>query len=423
MQNTCCYAAQVNLKENMKNIATLTICSINYLAKALVLFESYRQHHPGQHFYIVIVDRKNSEFITPSNDVKIIWVEDLPIPKFNQYAFSFDVIEFNTNVKPTAMKLLLDKYDSVIYLDPDIEVFAPLTPVFEALENASLVLTPHCNTPILDGCKPDDLEFMKFGTFNLGFVAVVRSDEGVAFLRWWEARCLEHGFYEPQSGLAVDQKWMSLAPSYFPSLQILHDVGLNVAFWNLHERQLAFDSGRWIVNNTTPLRFIHFSSFDATNPQVVAQKQNRFAPGSRPDFEAAASAYAEKLIAAGSSTYAKAKYSFDYFDDGTYIAPALRRYYAALKVTLFPNVDNPFDATKLVKLFATKNGFLVRGNKPVKRHNFHDMASYGLQVNIINGLLKFCLRVVGPERYFNLMRYMAHISSLRNQAALFDKKH
>lgn len=406
----------------MKNIAALTICSTNYLAKALVLFDSYRQHHAGQHFYILIVDRKNPEFIAPSDDVEIIWVEDLPISNFNQVAFSFDVIEFNTNVKPTAMKLLLDKYDSVIYLDPDIEVFAPLTPVFDALETASLVLTPHCNTPILDGCKPDDLEFMKFGTFNLGFVAVAQCEEGFAFLKWWEARCLEHGFYEPQSGLAVDQKWVSLAPSYFSGLKILHDVGLNVAFWNLHERQLSFDGGRWLVNNTIPLKFIHFSSFDAANPQVVAQKQNRFAPGSRPDFERAATVYAEKLIAAGSNSYAKAKYSFDYFDDGTYISPALRRYYAALRATLFPNVDNPFDATEDVKSFAKKNGLLVRGNIPAKRHNFHDMGSYGLQVSIINELLKFCLYVVGPERYFNLMRYMAHISSLRNQAALFDKK-
>lgn len=407
----------------MKSIAALTICSINYMAKAIVLFESYRQHHVEQHFYIVIVDRKNPDIVTLSDEIRIVWVEDLSILNFNQVAFSFDVIELNTNVKPTAMKLLLERYDSVIYLDPDIEVFAPLTPVFEALENASLVLTPHCNTPILDGCKPDDLEFMKFGTFNLGFVAVSQCEEGFAFLNWWEARCLEYGFYEPQSGLAVDQKWVSLAPSYFPRLKILHDVGLNVAFWNLHERQLSFDNGRWLVNEATPLRFIHFSSFDALNPQMVAQKQNRFAPGARPDFERAATAYAEKLIAAGTNEYTKRKYSFDYFDDGAYIAPALRRYYAILRSERFSNIANPFDATQSVKTFASREGLLVRGNMPAKRHNFHDMGSYGLQVRLINRMLRLCLYLVGPERYFNLMRYLAHISSLRNQAALFHKKH
>ena len=406
----------------MQKIAAVTICSINYIAKALVLFDSYRKQHPEHDFYVVIVDRKKSDFTINRDGLSMIWAEDLLIPNFHQAAFSFDVIEFNTNVKPTALKMLLKKYDAVAYLDPDIEVFAPLSPVFEGLENASIVLTPHCNTPILDGCKPDDLEFLKFGTFNLGFVAVSKCDEAFAFLDWWSARCLEHGFYEPQVGLAVDQKWVSLAPSYFTNLKILHDVGLNLAFWNLHERHLSYENQEWLVNGDVPLRFIHFSSFNASKPEIIAQKQDRFAVGSRPDFEVVAKKYAEKLILAESEKYSSHKYGFDYFDDGTYITPALRRFYSVLRPERFSGIKNPFEANGPVKSFAEKNGLLVKGNIPAKRHNFHDMKSYGFQIRLILKMFRFALYVIGPERYFNLMRYLAHISSLRNQADIFSKK-
>lgn len=406
----------------MQKIASVTICSINYIAKALVLFDSYREQHPEHDFYVVIVDRKKNDFTVNRDGLSIIWAEDLLIPNFYQAAFSFDVIEFNTNVKPTALRMLLEKYDAVAYLDPDIEIFAPLSPVFEGLENASIVLTPHCNTPILDGCKPDDLEFLKFGTFNLGFVAVSKCDEAFAFLDWWSARCLEHGFYEPQVGLAVDQKWVSLAPSYFANLKILHDVGLNLAFWNLHERHLSYENQKWLVNGNVLLRFIHFSSFNALKPEIIAQKQDRFAPGSRPDFEVVAKKYSEKLILAESEKYSSHKYGFDYFDDGTYITPALRRFYSVLRLERFSEIENPFEANGLVKKFAEKNGLLVRGNIPAKRHNFHDMKSYGFQIRLILKMFRFALYIIGPERYFNLMRYLAHISSLRNQVDIFSKK-
>ena len=406
----------------MQKIASVTICSINYIAKAMVLVDSYRLHHPDHDFHIVIVDRKDPDLKIDRAGLSVIWAEDLEIPDFYQKAFTFDVIEFNTNVKPTALKNLLKKYDAVLYLDPDIEIFAPLTPVFNGLEQAPIVVTPHYNTPILDGHKPDDLELLKFGTFNLGFVGVAQSNEAFAFLDWWSARCLEHGFYEPQAGLAVDQKWVGLAPSYFPNLKILHDVGLNLAFWNLHERTLSIKDGTWVVNGQVPLRFIHFSSFNASKPEIIAQKQDRFAAGSRPDFEPLARAYAAKLISAESEKYGKQKYGFDYFDDGVYIAPALRRFYAALYTERFSTVKNPFDENSSVRKFAMKNNLLVRGNLPAKRHNFHDMKSYGLQIKIILKMFRLALYLIGPERYFNLMRYIAHISSLRNQADIFNKK-
>lgn len=405
----------------MSKNAAVTICSLNYLAKALVLFESYRLHHPQHPFYIVLVDRKTPGFSLSKPGLSLIWAEDLPINNFLQYAFAFDIIELNTNVKPTVLKLLLAEYDSVLYLDPDIHVLAGLDMVFEALDSASIVVTPHTNKPILDGKKPDDLEFLRFGAFNLGFIGVSRCAEALAFLDWWSVRCLEYGFYEPQVGLAVDQKWVNLAPSYFPKMTILRDVGLNVAFWNLHERHLSLVDGKGMVNGDVPLKFIHFSSFDGLAPETVAQKQNRFSPGSRPDFELFAREYAKLLLAVDTSQFAGRKYGFDYFDDGIYVTPALRRFYAAFRLREFSAIKNPFDPTEGVRTFASKNGLIVKGAAEAKRLNFQDVGAYKFQITILLKMCRLALFLLGPNRYFALMRYLAHISSLRNQVEMFGK--
>lgn len=333
----------------------------------------------------------------------------------------FDVIEFNTNVKPKAMLRLLESHDTVVYLDPDIKVYAPLVPVMSALESHSVVVTPHANQPILDGKKPDDLEFLKFGSFNLGFVGVAASDEGRRFLEWWSNRCLELGFYEPQMGLAVDQKWVQLAPCYFPNLGILHDPGLNLAFWNLHERTLSQVEGKWVVNDKFPLRFIHFSSFNSSYPENIANKQSRFAPNSREDFIAAARDYADELHSKEQEYPTTRSYSFDYFTNGKPVSAALRRAYAS-RLGELADVENPFDASEGVYAFAKRNGLLSRGDRPAKRRTFKDIGSESAQVQVINFFLRFALRILGPDRYFDLMRYLSHISSIRNQTEVFKTK-
>lgn len=404
----------------MTSSAALTICAINYLPKALVLYESYLRHHPDHSFYIVLVDRKDESIHIERKNLTVIWVEDLGVQDFLQHAFAFDVIELSTNVKPSALKYLLSRHDVALYIDPDIRIYAPLEPVYDALQTASVVVTPHTNLPVVDGAKPDDVDLLRFGAYNLGFVGVSRCDEGVRFLDWWSDRCLAFGYYEPQLGLAVDQKWVDLAPAFFPALRILHDAGLNVAFWNLHERHMSQREGIWWVNGNVRLRFIHFSSFDAQRPEVVAYKQNRFAPGSRPDFEQLATEYAGELRLEGSEEYNRRKYGFDYFNDGTYITPALRRFYAGLKGQ-FASIVNPFDPASRVMAFARRNGLLTRDNAAAKRHTFHDVGKFGRAIRFIHFMLRIALRVLGPNRYYMLMRYLSHISSLRNQVEMFGR--
>jgi hypothetical protein len=401
------------MKLPLKTNAVVTICALNYLAKALVLKDSYISSHVDSDFYILVIDKRNQDVIDRNPDVRFLWVEELGIPGFHHYAFKFDIIELSTNVKPTILSQLLKQYDTVLYIDPDIKVFAYLAPVYEALETHSIVVTPHTLTPVLDGCSPSDIDFLRFGAFNLGFVGVSRCDEGFAFLEWWSARCLEFGYYEPPAGLAVDQKWVDLAPCYFPSLKILREPGLNVAFWNLHERFFTQSGDAWQVNHL-PLYFFHLSSFSLDEPHAIAHKQSRFASGSRPDIHGILDEYAKELLAHDNGFYESFQYAFDYLDTGEYISPTLRRFYAALE-DRFPPGENPFQNGSAAHRFSLSKRLAVSNYRPTKRYTFKDLDKFASVIRISNFCLKIMLRLVGPNRYFSLMKFLVHVSSIRGQ--------
>jgi hypothetical protein len=393
--------------------AAFTVCASNYFGKALVLQQSYQKYHPESDFYVLIVDKKHTRLDTQHSGAHVLWVEDLGIEGFSSYAFKFDLVELSTNVKPYTMTILLGHYDQVLYLDPDICVYSDLSPVFDALACNSIVVTPHALTPN----ETADCGFLRFGSFNLGFLGVSKCEESFEFLDWWSRRCLEYGYTEPQLGLSVDQKWIDLAPSFFAGLKILRDPGLNVAPWNLHERTILKREGAWLVNEKYPLRFFHFSSA-ASDPHAIALKQTQLAPISRLDLHELLDGYADCLAKNGGERYSHEIYSFDYFDDGLYVSRTLRRFYAALK-SKFPREENPFAHNSAVQRFAVSQGLVKKGLKVADRPKFIQSGEYSKEINIISFVLRNILRLAGPNRYFLLMNYMAHISSIRNQGGLF----
>jgi hypothetical protein len=394
-----------------------TICARNYFAQALLLHKSFQAHHPEADFHVVLVDRRDDAFAARFPHVSITWAEDLGLPHFAAHALRFDVIELSTNVKAHCLSLLLDRYETAMYLDPDTYVFDRLTPVYEALAHSSIVVTPASTTPILDGHRPDDIEFLRVGVFNLGFAAVARCDEARRFLQWWSDRCLSDGFHETQSGVFVDQKWVNLAPCYFDGCRILKDPGINMAQWNLHERVLSVVDGRYMVNSASALRLFHFSSFDPHRPQAIAKRQSRIPEGSRTDLTNLLDDYAKELLDAGFDEFSSLEYGFDYFPWGDYVSPTLRRLYANPAYG-FSLDEDPFRPESALVRFARSKRLVGPSIGKAARATAGDVSKHGLQIKLISYAFKLALRVFGPNRYFLLMRYLAHASSIRNQPPL-----
>jgi hypothetical protein len=296
----------------MKSRTYFTICSNNYLAQATVLGKSVMQHDPSSSFLIVLADRK-SEVI----DYRDIPFEVLPTTSFeplsDELSIKYDIIEFNTCIKPRVIEYLFTERgaEQAIYLDPDIRVYAPLAEVDEALKTANVALTPHAYTPITpDGKGPTDNLFLRFGVYNLGFIALKRNDETLRLVRWWKDRTFTSGFSRPADGQFVDQLYINLAPIFFEGVSLLRHEGYNVAPWNFHERTLSVDDGIYRVNGDKPLVFFHFSSFRIDSGELPVHHYNRYAMRDRPDLVELHAKYNDELKAAGYLRYARIRWAY-----------------------------------------------------------------------------------------------------------------
>lgn len=388
-----------------KNYTVFTVCNLAYLPKALVLAESLATfNHPK--LKIFLFDKK-IEGELPYDLAEFEWVEDLGLVNFSQYAFKYDITEFSTSLKPWLTLKLLESNDKVIFLDPDTCLFSSLNPILNLLDDRDVILTPHYITPHPEG----DLGMMRFGSFNLGFFAVNSSLESLRFLRWWNERCLELCYFETQFGLSTDQKWVSIAPCFFPKLHISFDLGYNVAFWNVHERVISVNpQGGYLVNDEYPLVFFHFSSFDEKNPELLSKRSFADRDTGRKDYIELASKYNSSLQRL-KNKISTTKYGFDFMSNGDYISPTLRRAYASVLKDL-PSEHDPFDSNGVVADFAKKN-HLVSDGSGYKPSGFGDIGSNKSKFYLINKVMKLVLYALGPNRFMNFSRLLVYLSSFR----------
>jgi glycosyltransferase involved in cell wall biosynthesis len=338
---------EVNIKSvssesdrDLSSIAIVTICSNNYFPYARVLFSSIHRYHPEAELFLCLADIK-SEIEFGIDGVEIIEAKDLEIPDFWDFAFRYDIMEFNTAVKPFVIRTLLEKrnFDRVIYLDPDIELFAPMTPVIEALETgANFVITPHLTAPAETEYYPNDIAIMKCGIYNLGFFAASNSEETLNFLRWWGRRLRFYCINQQDEGIFVDQKFIDLLPSFSDRVKILRDTNLNVAYWNLWQRNLNKTVDEWEVDGK-PLLFFHFSGIDSNNPDRLSKHTSRFRKDLEPPLQSLIARYIAQLKYFRLKEIHELSYGYGSFEGGIPITDLMRHCYRNLEEIW---LDNPF---------------------------------------------------------------------------------
>jgi hypothetical protein len=401
--------------------AGCSIVSPNYHPFARTLCDSFRAQHPDLQFFVLIVADLplQNKAVFQGYGYTPVLLGEIGLHDLRSDAMKYDILELNTNVKPTFLKFLFAEHevDELVYLDPDIFVYSPLSPVFEALKNASAVLTPHLTSPVNDGKKPGEQEMLYNGTYNLGFIALRRSAETTLLLNWWEERCLALAFSEGRTGLFVDQKWMNLAPGLFDGVNLLRHPGCNMAFWNLHERRLQETNTGYRLCDGRDLCFFHFSGVILTDPESLSRNTDRYTLAQRPDLRALFDAYKRCVLANRVEGIDNLPYGFDRLSDGTAVTRLARRIYAA-HCGRWPGQD-PFDASKDFAVFARRLG-LVAGRTAPQKSTWREFDPEDRRVKLLHRTLKIGLRLLGPNRYELLMRYLGHITVLRHQSVFLS---
>jgi hypothetical protein len=393
----------------MNATAIFTTSSNNYFAFSRTLLESVRRYHADADLFFLLVDKTADERVAAERDLAaVVPVEEICIPDFRKMAFAYDVVELNTAVKPFFIDYLFRKgYKKVLYLDPDILVCGRLDAALDALTEHAIVLTPHQLSPTAPLSahienSPWELAALDNGIFNLGFLGVSNSPEGRMFIEWWSNRCRFLCYFDPGSGLFVDQKWVDLAPCYFPSTHILRHRGYNMSGWNLHDRKL--ENGK--VNGSDPLVFYHFSSLDMVIEENITKHDPSLKVIDRPDIAALFYDYRRMVRENGYDYFRTIPYSYNFFADGSPIEILDRRLFAAVAA----GVADPFavPANRFLKTLRSVRR-AQRGGKPVR--GMRDLGK---------SFLRLICTLIGRRRYEIFVRSLKGVDRLRSHSFLLD---
>ena len=309
----------------------LTSVNNAYLPKAITLAQSIRRVYGDQaHVTCMLSDDKADDIdYSAFDDVLTIEQLDLPVPSLESWIFKHAVVELCTAVKPWAFKYIMKKYnpETVVYLDPDTVLYSPMEELYSILQTQPVVVTPHVTVPatdtddLLDG---EMLGSLRHGVFNLGFLGIANYGQGIDFINWWGARCLDWCYDDGPKGLFTDQRWVDLAPCFFTDMHVLRHPGYNMATWNLYYRQLSRDNANQLwVNGDQALRFFHFSGFDIGTHELMLQKH---APND-PILREMSDWYVSEQARNGQERLGKRPSPYDYFADGSKIDRPWRHVY------------------------------------------------------------------------------------------------
>ena len=309
-----------------------TIVARNYLAYARVLATSFREQHPAGECFVLVIDDVAGEVDDSTEPFRIVRPSDLPLQRFEAMAAMYDVTELATAVKPWLLEHLLAEGGEapISYFDPDIRFYAPVEEIAQQAIDHELVLIPHITAPLPDdGQQPGELVLMASGTYNLGFVAMAPSARVHELLGWWQRHLRYDCVVDHALGYFVDQRWFDLVPNTFDGTAVLRDPGMNVAYWNLHERELTRDAtGRWFVNDQ-PLRFFHFSGFNPREPHLLSKHQTRTRLSDHPELARLCADFARDVEAHERKHERDAPYGWATLGDGRIWTQRLRRLYRA----------------------------------------------------------------------------------------------
>lgn len=331
----------------INKIAVFTSATSTYIDRASVLAESINKFHPSFDRFLLFPDESPKNVDLSSKIglfTGVITLTDLGLSEQYSWIFGHDVIELCTAAKPFALCHLLSKgYSTVIYLDPDTCLFSKLNPVLDALKSNSVVLTPHQLKPETSSQAIVDNEVcsLNYGVYNLGFVAVSNDNYGIAFAHWWRDRCSTFCIDDPANGHFTDQKMCDLVPALFERVSICRHAGLNVASWNISQREIEFNkTGDATVNKDYPLIFFHFTKINHVGEVMLKRYcQNSAAPLELMQW------YLKQLSSHHVSGIPARYWRFGTFSDGTEIERAERRLYR-FNQALRQRISNPFEVSK-----------------------------------------------------------------------------
>lgn len=273
-----------------RSSALLTVATTSHVPQALIALRSARRYGKFSSYHLFVLDAPPGTIerlpAVVGDDISFINVfgpydlgpqQDGFLAAFKYYT----AFELSCLAKYVALSRLLRTCheDLIVYTDGDVLFVRDVSEAIEAIDDKDFLLTTHLLGPTSDATEHG---FLIHGWANGGFFCIRRDSQRVdPILDWLIHRISRRGFHAPAYGLSGDQTWLSSLPFVFPeSIKLSRTPALNVAYWNMEERELT-RAGDGIRVNGLPLLFFHFSGLPAEQSSLLSSYSPfKVAPGS-----------------------------------------------------------------------------------------------------------------------------------------------
>lgn len=297
-----------------------TIVAKRELPYARVLARSFSEFHPDLPFHVLLADEVEGCFDPSAEPFELLTLDDLRLADPAGFRFLHRRQPLSYAAAPHFLSALMDRgFERAVFIKQESLVLGEQQSVLRALEESSIVLTPHLLGPLEgEDASARELNILQSGAYNGGLVGVRSCESSARFLAWWGDRVFARCRHAIGEGMHYEQRWLDLVPAYFRDARVLREPGANVGHWNLPER-LADTLG-----------LLRFSGFDPHRPGEVTRYSPRLSVDELGERAALFASYATGLRTAGWDEAQRWPYAYGRFANGVPIPDLVRELYADL---------------------------------------------------------------------------------------------
>jgi glycosyltransferase involved in cell wall biosynthesis len=268
-----------------------TVVSAATLAPARVLAARVREHHDTRLQALCLTPTE------PNEPFDVLRLRDLGLPEPDPPPLQAWG-PLGALLRPALLRFLLHSgAERAVYLEPSVDVTAPLDTLTAALAHHPLVVVARVDDELpSDGMRPRRADLARAGWISSACLAATDAAEAHRCLDWLVEGIRKSTDVPTEERLA---QWLDLLPSRFPEVvRVLEDPGMLASVWNLHDRTVRrAPSGRYFVDHVA-LRTVHFDGFDPERPFWLSRLGDRVRAVEQQALMELCASYAERLRAA-----------------------------------------------------------------------------------------------------------------------------
>jgi hypothetical protein len=248
-----------------------TIFDKNYLSRGLSLYYSLKKYNSNFKLFIIAVDDVVYEHFNSLLEEQITCYKlgeiETEFPELLEIKKQRNHVSYLFTLSPFYPLFVLRKNQYIHHicsLDADQYFYSNPETIFQLLENADVLLTPH---------RFSDKQIKKglpaAGLYNVSFQVFKNNEIGLDCLKLWKQQCTDWCYDHYENDKFADQKYLESWPKIFgKKVLAIEHKGLGLAPWNMGHYPITIKNNELFVSNDQLILF-HYQGLRFVNENTV----------------------------------------------------------------------------------------------------------------------------------------------------------